>query len=67
MRSRSQACASASAADSRERVELHPRSSWRADGFTEDDHDKDDRYGPGPVGAVVTPDAIRSTLRLVPR
>ena len=38
-----------------------------ADGITEVYHAKYDRYGPGPVGAVVTPEAIRSTLRLVPR
>jgi hypothetical protein len=38
-----------------------------ADGITEVYHRKYDRYGPGPVGAVVTPEAIRSTLRLVPR
>ena len=30
-------------------------------------HAKYDRYGPGIVGTVVSPDAARSTLRLVPR
>jgi hypothetical protein len=30
-------------------------------------HAKYDRYGPGPVGSVVTAEAARSTLRLVPR
>lgn len=30
-------------------------------------HAKYDRYGPGPVGSVVTPDAARSTLRVMPR
>jgi hypothetical protein len=30
-------------------------------------HAKYDRYGPGPVGSVVSPEAARSTLRLVPR
>ena len=30
-------------------------------------HAKYDRYGPGPVGSVVTADAKRATLRLVPR
>jgi hypothetical protein len=30
-------------------------------------HAKYDRYGPSPVGAVVSPEAARSTLRLVPR
>ncbi len=38
-----------------------------ADGITDVYHAKYDRYEPGPVGAVVTPEAIRSTLRLVPR
>jgi hypothetical protein len=38
-----------------------------ADGITAVYHAKYDRYGPGPVGAVVTPEAILSTLRLVPR
>ena len=30
-------------------------------------HAKYDRYGPGIVGTVVSPEAARSTLRLVPR
>jgi hypothetical protein len=30
-------------------------------------HAKYDRYGPGPVGSVVTAEAVRSTLRVVPR
>jgi hypothetical protein len=30
-------------------------------------HAKYDRYGPGPVGSVVTAEAAESTLRLVPR
>jgi hypothetical protein len=30
-------------------------------------HSKYDRYGPGIVGTVVSPEAMRSTLRLVPR
>jgi hypothetical protein len=30
-------------------------------------HAKYDRYGPGPVGSVVTAEAARSTLRVVPR
>ena len=38
-----------------------------AEGISEAYHAKYDRYGPGPVGAVVTPEAARSTLRLVPR
>jgi hypothetical protein len=38
-----------------------------ADGITAVYHAKYDRYGPGPVGAVVTPDAIRSTIRLIRR
>jgi hypothetical protein len=29
-------------------------------------HAKYDRYGPGPVGSVVTAEAVRSTLRVVP-
>ena len=38
-----------------------------AEAITEVYHAKYDRYGPGPVGAVVMPEATRSTLRLVPR
>jgi hypothetical protein len=38
-----------------------------ADGITGVYLSKYDRFGPGPVGGVVTPEAIRSTLRLVPR
>lgn len=30
-------------------------------------HAKYDRYGPGPVGSVVTAEAVRSTLKVVPR
>lgn len=30
-------------------------------------HDKYDRYGPAIVGSVVSPEAVRSTLRIVPR
>jgi hypothetical protein len=37
------------------------------DGLRREYHTKYDRYGPGPVGSVVTQDAERATLRLVPR
>jgi hypothetical protein len=38
-----------------------------ADGITAAYHSKYDRYGPKIVGTVVSPEAARSTLRLVPR
>ena len=37
-----------------------------ADGITAAYHTKYDRYGPRIVGTVVSPEATRSTLRLVP-
>ncbi|WP_425567652.1 hypothetical protein [Salinactinospora qingdaonensis] len=30
-------------------------------------HEKYDRYGPGPVGAVTGPDVLETTLRFMPR
>ncbi len=38
-----------------------------SDGITAAYHAKYDRYGPKMVGTVVSPEAARSTLRLVPR
>jgi hypothetical protein len=38
-----------------------------ADGITAAYHSKYDHYGPRIVGTVVSPEAVRSTLRLVPR
>jgi len=38
-----------------------------ADAVTAAYHSKYDRYGPSIVGTVVSPEAITSTLRLVPR
>jgi hypothetical protein len=38
-----------------------------ADGITAAYHSKYDRYGPGIVRTVVSAEAVRSTLRLVPR
>lgn len=38
-----------------------------ADDVTSAYHSKYDRYGPAIVGTVVSPEAVRSTLRLVPR
>jgi hypothetical protein len=37
------------------------------DGITAAYHAKNDRYGPKIVGTVVSPEAVASTLRLVPR
>ena len=42
-------------------------ASELADGITAAYHAKYDRYGPSIVGTVVSPEAVRSTLRLVPR
>jgi Uncharacterized protein conserved in bacteria (DUF2255) len=39
----------------------------RADPVTAAYHAKYDRYGPRIVGTVVSPEAVRSTLRVVPR
>jgi hypothetical protein len=38
-----------------------------ADGITGAYHAKYDRYGPSIVGTVVSPEAARSTLRVIPR
>ena len=38
-----------------------------ADDITAAYHSNYDRYGPAMVGTVVSPEAVRSTLRLVPR
>jgi len=48
-------------------VRFEPPASDVADAVTAAYHAKYDRYGPAIVGTVVSPEAVRSTLRLVPR
>ncbi|HSK52766.1 MAG TPA: DUF2255 family protein [Clostridia bacterium] len=48
-------------------VAFEPPGPEVADGVTAAFHAKYDRYGSAMVGTVVSPEAVRSTLRVIPR